>query len=598
MLTVQLAADEKTIEVTGANMYTKRMYEKVPGVFFNDRRKLWQFPRRYIGNFMTEFKGEVYYKTPLWVITGRPAPDYSRLYEIEDDIRIPELKLPLYDYQEFGARFLVSRIRRHGFAINADSCGTGKTCHAIAVMSYMAEHGTNRFLIVVKKSIKHQWEQEIRKFSHLDEEFEIFCTGDTPKERQSTYWKAMEAKRSILITNYHNFLNDADMIGCTDPEFTVIDEAHCVKARDGVLNRNIASVTMGKPVLFLTGTPVMSRPEDIFGIVQMADPDYFGDWDTFKERYLVYGHKRGYSFVTGVKHLDELHRKVQDILIRRTEYDISVQMPETVEHNLRVKKSTLQQGLLDTAETKEKQAADEYDRLDELKKSGVLSEDDEEKLVRAEGRLKGMIFVRQVCATDPLIFSFMDSKTAGQYAALVPKNTQISPKTEAVIDLVEDILNSGEKVILFSKYVTAGRYYAAVIKKKLKEEALMYTGLEDSAKRDENIRLFRSTEDHNILIGTDAMAEGLNLAEARHVINIDLPDTYAVYQQRTGRVRRVSSTYGTIYVHNVITEDSADEKKLAKLQHDRDLDGALVEGCEKQHEALRSAMKRKTCAGR
>ena len=114
----------------------------------------------------------------------------------------------------------------------------------------------------------------------------------------------------------------------------------------------------------------------------------------------------------------------------------------------------------------------------------------------------------------------------------------------------------------------------------------MYTGKEDDEERVENIKVFRSTDNFNVLIGSDAMAEGLNLAEARHVINIDLPDTYAIYMQRFGRVRRVSSTYDNVIVHNIMTEDTCDIDKFNKLQENKDLDGALIAADGAQRQAL------------
>ena len=591
MLTAQLGVDENIIEIKNAFIYTKRLYDNVPSARYNSDKKVWEIDKKYVQSFIKEFDGEVFFKTPRWVLEGRPVPDYSKFYKIDKEIELPKLKIPLYDYQNFGARFLIDKIGKHGFAINADSCGTGKTCHAIAVMTYMSERNINKFLIIVKKSIKMQWAEEIEKFSYLGETYKICYTGDTPKKRQEAYDIAKNAEKSILIVNYHNFLNDTKLIGETYPEFVIIDEAHCVKARDGILNQNISSVTQRHPTLFLTGTPVMSRPEDIFGIVQMADPDYFGEWGEFKDRYLVQAFRRGFFSTQGVKHLNELHKKVQDVLIRRTEYEISVQMPETVTHNLYVNKSRTQEDILSIIGNDDRDMADAYDSYEELQKKNELSADDQEKMTMLQNRMKGMISIRQLAASDPLIFANPNSKMAKHYASFLPKNLSISPKTEAILDIVEDIIAAEEKVILFSKFVTVGAYYAGLIEKKMKQKVLMYTGRENSEERNQNIHFFRESEEYNILIGTDAMAEGLNLAQARHVINIDLPDTYAIYLQRIGRVRRVSSTYSNIVVHNVLTRGTVDENRMNKLMMDKDLDGALVDGCEAQKEALKNAMK-------
>lgn len=589
MMTVTMDRSGRYLYVTGAYIYGQRMHN-VPGMKFDFRRKIWWNLRPAIYDFDREFHGEVYYRTPLWVIENKPAPDYSALYKIDKDINLPDMKIPLYGYQDFGARFMIDRVRQHGFVINADGVGIGKTAQAIAVMQWFRDNkGVKHFLIIGKKSIKYQWADEIKKFSYFEDlGYKIFYTPDTKKKRVKTYNEASENEKSILITNYHNFLNDTELIKQYGAGFCVVDEAHSVKARKGVMNGNISQVVQGTPTVFLTGTPVMSRPEDIFGIVQMADPDYFGNWTGFQRRYLVMSDKFGYYFVAGVKNLDELHKKVQDIVIRRTEFEVSVQMPEVVFHNVTVGMSPQQEELLDMIAVKQKQIEDDYTYYDErLKedKDDVVAKDGREK---ASNQMKSLLSAKQTTATDPLIFKTSYSRFAKKYAGILPEHISESPKTEALLDLVSEIVDSGDKVILFSKYVTACRYYADLIKKK-KINVLMYTGLENDEQRTENIKLFRSDDEYNVLVGSDAMAEGLNLAEARHVINIDLPDTYAIYMQRFGRVRRVSSEFNNVVVHNILTEGTVDEKRYQKLQENKNLDGALVAVNDAQREALLKA---------
>lgn len=586
MMTVTLDRSGKYLYVTGAYIYGKRMHN-VPGMKFDYNRKIWWNTRNAIYAFDNEFHGEVYYKTPLWVIENLPAPDYSKTYAVNPGIKLSPLKLPLYGYQDFGARFMIDRIMKHGFVINADGVGIGKTAQAIAVMQWFAEHrGVRHFLIIGKKSIKYQWADEIARFSTLpDQGYKTFYTPDLKKKRIKTYKEATENEKSILITNYQNFLNDTDLIKAYGAGFCVVDEAHSVKARKGVMNNNIAKAVKGTPTAFLTGTPVMSRPEDIFGIVQMSDPGYFGAWYSFRERYLVISNKFGYYFVAGVKNLDELHDKVQDVVIRRTEFEVSVQMPEVVYHNVHVEASPLQMDIFDNIKAQIKVIQDDYKYYDERLKEDaedVVAKDGREK---AANQMKSFIAAKQTAATDPKIFLTGESRFAKKFAESVPEKTPASPKTEAILDLVADINESGDKVILFSKFVTTCKYYADLLDKK-KINVLMYTGLEDDEERIENIKIFRSSDDFNVLIGSDAMAEGLNLAEARHVINIDLPDTYAIYTQRFGRARRVSSKFANVVVHNILTEGSCDEDKFNRLKENKDLDGALVAVNDAQRQAL------------
>lgn len=594
MLTVYLNKNGKFLLIGGGYIYGERL--KKVGARYDYDHKVWFIKRVYINAFEKEFHGEVYYKTPLWVIKNEPAPDYSAMYQVSSDIKIPSLRLGLYNYQDFGARFMIDRILTHGFVINADGVGIGKTCQTIAVMQYLANRGVCHFLLIGKKSIKYQWAEEIRKFSSLGDSFSILCTSETKKKRIKVYEEAAQTKQCILITNYHNFLNDTELIKTFAPEFAVIDEAHCVKARTGKMNHNIAEVIYHVPTAFLTGTPVMSRPEDIFGIIQMADPNYFGDWDTFEKRYLVTSCKYGFYFTAGVKHLDELQQKIQDIVIRRTEYEVSVQMPKTTTHTVPIAQSNVQADIIATVLDTEQQYRNDFECFEAKKKTSVFTEDDQRSMKQVENAMKGLIAVKQIAATDPLIFRFAEkkSRTTKKYANMLPNKASISPKTEMILDIVDDIIANEEKVILFSKFVTTCQYYKEQLNshlngKKKKYKILMYTGLENDEAREKNKKDFCEKDECPILLGTDAMAEGLNLAEARHVINIDLPDTYAIYTQRIGRVRRVSSTYDNVIVHNILTKDSVDEIKWQKLKDNKELDAALISINEEQRKSLMMA---------
>jgi superfamily II DNA/RNA helicase len=134
------------------------------------------------------------------------------------------------------------------------------------------------------------------------------------------------------------------------------------------------------------------------------------------------------------------------------------------------------------------------------------------------------------------------------------------------------------------------------IKKNLKENVLLYTGSENEEERIIAKKLFTDTLDHNILIGTDAMSESLNLQVAKYVINIDQPDTCAIKVQRLGRVRRAGSTFKDVVIYDMITEDSGDikskdEERLKNIQKNQDLSGALIDIDESQRIALINAMK-------
>lgn len=74
-----------------------------------------------------------------------------------------------------------------------------------------------------------------------------------------------------------------------------------------------------------------------------------------------------------------------------------------------------------------------------------------------------------------------------------------------------------------------------------------------------------ATDEFDILISTDVLGQGVNLQEARNVINYDLPWNPMRVVQRNGRIDRVNSPHDEIYPFSFFPEDRLDD--LLKLEH-------------------------------
>lgn len=591
MLTVSLSGDYLKIK---AHYFYKDRIKQLPTATFNPNDKTWMIEKRFILTMERDFPGEIFYKTPRWVILEEPAPDMSQMYKIDSLIDVPAMKLTPFDYQQYGIKFMIDKILQHGFVINSDSVGLGKTPQAIGTMKWFIEnHNANKILIICKKSIKAQWQSEISKFTDVEQQgFVIERTYDTKKKREKAYESINNNQKGILITNYHNFLNDTDLINNLNFDFIIIDEVHCIATRTGVIHKNIAKVCKGITSAFLTGTPVMSKPEDIFGIVQLSNPRYFGAWKNFSKKYIVEDYNGMYTSVVGAKNLDELRDLVQNIIIRRTEHEVSVQLPEVVITKIDCEKDTTQDKIMKTISDMRMELTSKYtDLMDVFKKTNNPTA--LEQATQIEAQMKGLIAATQAAATDPRMFLMTHSKMMQKnFGSLVPSSYKMSNKIEAILDLIEEILLEDEKVILFSKFRTSVTLIAQDIKAKFKVNTLLYTGQEDDDARDFAIQSFLNSDNYNILIGTEAMAEGLNLQKAKYIINIDQPDTLAIKTQRIGRIRRVGSAFSGVVVYDMITQESKDTERLENIERNEDLEGALINIDDAQRQALLNAMKK------
>ena len=477
---------------------------------------------------------------------------------------------------------------------------THNTVQAIGtVQHFMEKDGVKKIMIVCKKSIRQQWLDEIRRFAHWEDDgFLLLRTGDTKKKRLEAYKKARSADSWVLVTNYHSFLNDEYELSMLGADFFVIDEVHSVKAREGKMNQAIMRTVSGKPVIFLTGTPIMARPEDLFGIVQIAGRDYLGEYGWFERRYLEVDWSQGYKEIIGAKRISELRKKAQKITIRRTEREVSIDLPDVINIPVKCTPDSVQKTMMKLAE--EEAASLEASKsqiMADIREGGRMEPSPDEALImeKADALLKGLISVRQAISSDPALIPMAGSKRILEnYGSLLPSSYRHSAKTEQMLGIVEDIIESGEKVLIFSKFRTSAYMIKEEIESTLKVPALLYTGAENDEERIGNVDNFTKGDGYPILIGTEAMAEGLNLQVAKYVINYDQPDTFAIKEQRMGRVRRASSSHSAVIVYDMITESekdfkSSDEEHLAHIKKTSELSDAIIALSDAEGEALAMA---------
>jgi len=582
MITIQ-KVNNRFISVS-ANYYYRSRLEEIPGVseiVYRNGRQRGIAPIASLDYIRTAFAGELYFKTPLWVLEGKKEPDKVPVKYLGPVQNLPELALAPYDYQKEGIRFMIDRINNKGFVLNGDGVGLGKTLQSVGVMKwFVEERGVRKILIICKKSIKSQWAEEIRKIAGW-ENMPIAVTGDTKKKRLKAYDWINSEKYGILITNYQNFLNDSEEIDEINPDLCIVDEAHCVKKRDGVMNNNISKVIQGKRTILLTGTPVMSKPDDIYGIVSMTSPGFFGEYEEYKKRYIRTIYKAGFGEqIIGAQNLDELRDRIQEFLIMRTAADVALELPKRNIKTVTCSMDSVQKKMLVAASLeRDKFAQSKAAFIDRFSKKIGLKEAEEQ----ANKRELSFNFLLQYIADDPTAFRYKIKKKnapkngiGDRMLALLPDNYRMSPKTEAIVDIVSEIIGSGEKVVIFCHWASPARMLKAHFDEIEGACTVMYTGAENQEERDQNVAAFRNDPDVNIIIGTEAMAEGLNLQVCPFLINYEQADTHAVREQRIGRICRIGSKYDHVNIIDLVTEESNDIGRLSKIERDEELSSAML----------------------
>ena len=145
-----------------------------------------------------------------------------------------------------------------------------------------------------------------------------------------------------------------------------------------------------------------------------------------------------------------------------------------------------------------------------------------------------------------------------------------SSKLDQCIEIIQDAITGGHKILLFSGYTSMFE----IIEKELKKRNIVYFKLTGSTKVDDRIKLVdefnENPEIKVFLISLKAGGTGLNLTGADMVIHYDPWWNVSTENQATDRAYRIGQK-NNVQVYKLITKNSIEEKiyelqeKKAKL---------------------------------
>jgi SNF2 family DNA or RNA helicase len=457
-------------------------------------------------------------------LKNRATPDFS------------SIKADLYPYQKEGAEFCLFK----KYAIIADEMGLGKTLQAIAVAILKKKHfGFKKTLIVCPASLKEQWKKEIEKFSN---EKAVIVQG-TPDERAQTYLNAPEL---FIILNYETVLRDYRSINKAGIDFMILDEAQKVKnfeTKTAAAVNNIQS----NHTLVITGTPIENKLIDVFSIVNILDPHFFGPLWEFSYQHCLFDPSKP-NKINGYYDLKKLNKKISQILIRRKKQEVLDQLPNVRQINIPVDMSQMQSDYHSSY-------AHTISRI--IRKKFLTPFD----LQRMQMLLSKM---RMVCDSTYLI----------------DEETNESPKMAELEDILFeqlDLKNSNRKVIIFSEWVKVHK----LIGRLLRENNVGFAELNGKMPvkaRGELIRKFESNEQCKVFLSTEAGGAGLNLQVADTLINFELPWNPAKKNQRIGRIDRIGQKSKNLTIFNLITVNSIEQQIATGLLIKQNLFDGVLDG--------------------
>ena len=463
-------------------------------------------------------------ETPSW---RTRAGQYNRTMEIEPVQLAEPLESILRPYQKYGVNWL-RFMEANGFCgLLADEMGLGKTLQTLAWLQLQRQHPDARgkpALIVCPTSLVENWSEEAAKFVPGMKVLNL-----TGAERQDRWPQLSQV--DIAVTSYAILRRDVDKFAAYQFSAAILDEAQHIKNRS-TQNSLAAKQLKAQQRLVLTGTPIENGVSDLWSIMDFLMPGYLGSHKAFKFHY---EDPIAEGSVDGEVAQAKLRRKLHPFLLRRLKSEVAKDLPPKIQKisscNLTVDQQAVYRELLAVSRQK---------ITDMVSKLGFSK-------CRME-ILTILMHLRQICCHLDLL----------KLPNLKAKNP--SAKMDLFFELVEEALDGGHRILVFSQFVGM----LTILRKELEQMGITYCYLDGSTQeRMKIVHQFNSQRDIPIfLISLKAGGTGLNLTGADMVIHFDPWWNPAVEDQATDRAYRIGQTR-TVYSIKLITRGTVEEKVLA-----------------------------------
>jgi superfamily II DNA or RNA helicase len=450
------------------------------------------------------------------------------------------LETVLRPYQKEGVSWLRFLGRNGLGGILADEMGLGKTVQALAFLRLLQATS----LVVCPSTLLFNWAREAEKFVP---ELKVLCVEGAT--RSELFAKIPTS--DLVLTSYPLLRHDFDKYRCFEFGAIFLDEATHIKNPD-TQNAQAAMALRGRHRFVLTGTPVENSVRDLWSIVEFVLPGYLGRRTDFRERYeLPIG--RGLE-----PERARLAKRLRPILLRRLKQEVAKDLPDKIEQVSYCDLSSAQEEL--------------YRKLHEegRRKIEELSNSKDQGRARM-ATLTALLRLRQVCC---------DLRLLGEHAE------HPSGKIELLEELLEEAIDGGHRVLVFSQFVAMLKLISA----QLDQEETPHCYLDgDTKDRERVVDWFQQSPEVPVfLISLKAGGVGLNLSAADMVIHFDPWWNPAVEAQATDRAHRIGQNR-VVTSYKLICRNTVEEKILNLQRKKREVIDAMVESEEPLMTSLSTA---------
>ncbi len=439
------------------------------------------------------------------------------------DVPIPRaINADLRPYQKEGVNFLCHLTELRLGGILADDMGLGKTLQTLTWLSWLKERQGKQAkpaLVICPASVLHNWRREAERFVPGMKVL-VLQSGQARHNLRKQI-----PQHDLIVTNYALLRRDLEDLQKFGFSAVVLDEAQFIKNPTAQVTQCVKQLKAAQRVA-LTGTPLENRLLDLWSITDFIQPGYLGSQEHFTQTYEPKAEGEDGIDAQRIARR-RLSAKLRPLMLRRLKSQVAKDLPDRIEVRRDCELGEAQRKLY----------------LAELRRSReqVMQAVAEKGLAKSKIHvLAALTRLRQICCHPSLVGS-----------------DALSGKTDTLLELLEPLLQEGQKVLIFSQFVQMLRLLEAECRQRSISTHVL-TG--ETKERQTVVQNFQDDGKAAVfLLSLRAAGTGLNLTTASYVVLYDPWWNPAVEAQAIDRSHRIGQTR-TVNAYRLIAPGTVEEK--------------------------------------
>ncbi|KAA8491968.1 SWI/SNF-related matrix-associated actin-dependent regulator [Porphyridium purpureum] len=437
----------------------------------------------------------------------------------------------LFPFQQTAVEFGVAC---HGRMMLADDMGLGKTASALAIACCYKE-GDWPLLIICPASLRENWKREVIKWyvAHgvISESECCFMLACASRRRKRESTKLVAGKKRVysdlwgtyaagedegpsprlVVVGYESAVSLQEFLQASHFGTVIVDESHMLKNMDTVRVAFLGPIIKAtRRQVMLSGTPALSRSEELFFQAHLVRPDLFPSRASFLERYM--------PGRPSERHVSDLERELGDVLrvfmMRRRKDSVNLSIPPKTRGTVQV-----QMTMCDKDDLQER-----WKKLDDIKQRlGVDMAKD-----RVSSR-------HQSSSTDRLLEQMLQVQ---RYMYFKTGMAKLSSVNHRCAQLLFD--GTGRKLIVFAHHAKVMSGIWSYIKGLPGIHGIFINGQTSMAGRQRLVDEFQTQNETRVaVLSMGAAGVGFSLTRADHVLFAELSWNPAILLQAEDRACRI-----------------------------------------------------------